>query len=120
MKPLISLFLVLLFIGCHEEETYPDVPIDKQEVIDILVDLSLAQGAVSNFKSREKDSVKAVYRYQIQEIYGYPMKTIDSTLNVIYSNPKLNREIQQVVLDSLKIMEEKVGTLKNKKGSSNE
>jgi hypothetical protein len=120
MKGFVLVLFLILFSSCAEEHSYPDVPIPKEQLINILIDLSLAQGAVSNYKTQDKDSMNAIYRFQIQKIYGLPMKTIDSSLNVIYQDAKLNREIQQIVLDSLKRMEEKAGELKNKKGLSEE
>lgn len=99
--------LILLALGCKSEDlNMYNLEIDRTKLIEIMVDLTIAESALANFTGDSRDSVKDVYRLYIQDIHNVNMATVDSTLNALYQIPRLNREIQKEVLDSIKVLEE--------------
>ncbi len=98
-------FIALFSCNTKNDDSY-DLLIEKDKLINIMVDLSIAESSLANFSGSDKDSIKDVYRLYIEQIYDLKMTDIDATLKLLYSKPELNMEIQKSVIDSLKSLEE--------------
>ncbi len=111
------LFIALLIIGCNKKEatpTYPlSIPIEKMTAI--MIDLTVAEAGVLNYKLRYRDSVKNVYRYHIEEIHDIEMSVIDSNLSLLYQSPYWNKQVQKAVFDSIKSIEKAIPRTKKKR-----
>jgi hypothetical protein len=52
--------LICLLFSCNSKKQSMDLPIDEQELLDIMVDLTLAQAAVTNYPSNQQDSMRNI------------------------------------------------------------
>ena len=105
----LSFFVCLLFmLSCNDagNTSVYDLDIPRDTLRNILWYLTVAEAATINYRGDKRDSMKNVFRYNIEQIYGYKMTYINSTLNQLYQRPLLNKELQKEVIDSLKVLEE--------------
>lgn len=107
-----GIVIICILLSCNPKQQSVSLPIDEKELLDIMVDLTLAQAAVTNYPSNQKDSMRNVYKYQIEKIHRRSMVEIDSILNIIYTDAELNKTLQKKVLDSIKVLEESTKRVK--------
>ena len=62
------IFFVIFFFSCGPKPTV--LPIEKESLIPVLVDVHIAEAAVQSLRKQEKDSVIQVYYDQIFEIHN--------------------------------------------------
>ena len=106
VKWLYVLVPLCLMVSCQQKDKKVyDLPIERPDLVRIMMDLSIAEAAATQIHGVEKDSIKNVYKLYIEEIHGYPISYIDSILGLLYLNYELNKEMQSEVLDSLKVLE---------------
>ena len=107
-------FALILVLSCKAEpaELTYNLPIPEETMIKIMMDLAIAESMVSNNIDTLRDSIKVVYKSQIEKIYNIPMSSIDSNLNLLYAQPALNQYVQKRVIDSLRVLEESIRNIK--------
>jgi hypothetical protein len=103
----ILLFLIFLTTPCclNKKEIHGDMYIEKEILVDILVDMHLAEG-ISNdrkFQRRyEADSVDLLNPIFLK--YGTTRQAFDTTMNAYSKHPDLMDEVYNEVLINLNIM----------------
>lgn len=102
---IILLFLLLILNACNKDQE--KLPIQEAKMIDILVDVHLAEAAMQELSSVIRDSIGEVYYGQIFEIHGITEEDFNKTLFLIKQDPKDMDRIYKDVLAKLdKKMEE--------------
>ena len=114
MRTNIFLFLfICLATGCKDyEKTVYNLDIPREQMVPLLVDLSIAESSIERNMSTKKDSLRIAYRSKITAIYNLTSDRIDSNLNLLSLNPNLNSELQKEVLDSLKSIDKQSKVVK--------
>lgn len=102
---IILLFLLLILNACNKDQE--KLPIQEEKMIDILVDVHLAEAAMQELSSVIRDSIGEVYYGQIFEIHDITEEDFNKTLFLIKQDPKHMDRIYKDVLAKLdKKMEE--------------
>lgn len=99
-KILLPILICLVGFSCTKEE---QLPIEKEKMVNILIDIHFAEAAVQHIPGNKKDTVITKYYNQIYEIHGVEKVDFDSTLVLLTSDPNLLKEYYQEVLDSIEI-----------------
>ena len=103
-KTTICLFWTLLMIGCESKQTEP-LPIAKDELIRLMFDVHVAEGALSQHPGgHSKDSLAEVYYDQVTKIHEISRADLDTCLVILQRNPELAKDIYEKVLE---VMEKK-------------
>lgn len=108
-KTIILTAITILILGCGTKRTSQEqyhLPIQKDKLVHIMIDLAIAESAAASYRVNLRDSVRNVYRYQLEKVHNVSITKIDSTLELLYENTLLNQELQKRVIDSLKHLEE--------------
>ncbi len=95
---LASLFL----ISCQgTKDASSDFNISDETLIEVIVDLYMAENAVKNLDPEVVDSLKGLYRSQIEKIHKVNLSEVEVTLEKLQLDPKKYTEIHQAVEDTL-------------------
>jgi hypothetical protein len=105
MKKVYLIILFLAFLTCREKEQKYDLPIDKNRLKSLLIDLYTAGAASEMNPSGNKDSLKAIYHTEICRIYKLDSKQLAFIIDRLHALPKINGEVQKEVLDSMNAMQ---------------
>lgn len=103
-----KLFLLAVCLGvmaCGKETlVVPDEVMDQQAMVDVLIDIRVAEGMVGSLNLKE-DSAKAVFKAFEKKIFqehGIDSASYTSSYNFYLTHPELYLEVTDVVIDSLK------------------
>ncbi len=105
MKIPFLIALIFLLSNCREKEQKYDLPIEKNVLKALLIDLYIAGAAVEMNPALNKDSLKTVYHTEICKMYKLESKQLAFIIERLHALPKLNGEIQKQVLDSMNAMQ---------------
>ena len=111
MKKLIIFFLLLS--GCISEVKPPQSVLAKEKMVDILIDIHIAEAKANRIQLRSYDSIQAYYKKLEADIYK--KHKVDSVVyrksfTYYMDHIKQMDEIYAAVVDSLNL-KEKVGKL---------
>ena len=109
MKKFVVIVLIVFLIACGNSKKSPDYVIPNSDMIEIFIDIHIADGIFSiNQVRRElaKDSVN--YYNSILEKYGYSRHDFDTSLFYYSKNINKYDEIYETVLNRLSEMETKL------------
>ena len=96
------ILLILLFVGaCKTEQKEIKLPIPREKLRAILMDVYLAGSAAELNPSSNKDSLQQLYLTEICKIHQVSPEDISSCNHILQQNLKLNAELQKEILDSL-------------------
>jgi hypothetical protein len=104
MKEIVALILFLSF-GCREKEQKYNLPIEKEKLKSVLIDLYIAGAAVENSLETNKDSLKQIYHTEICKIHKINSKELSSIIEQLHALPKINGDLQKEILDTLNKMQ---------------
>lgn len=101
MKSFISIaILVLLALAaCKEKER---LPIDRETLVGVLIDVQSAEAAIVHLTGEEKDSIATLYYRQIMEIHGVSQTDFDTCVAILRRNPELAESIYRKMEDRIK------------------
>lgn len=89
---------LIVFSSCTEEEK---PGIQPETMVDILVDVHVAEAALLGLSEEQKDSLTAVYYQQIYEIHGVSEESFGREMDFIKRHPKYMDELYTLVLEEL-------------------
>lgn len=99
--------LGLLLAGCREErETRLLIPEDK--LVEVLVDVHLAESALQNRFGPAKDSLAGLYYDKIFELHDVEEADFEETMERLRRDPETAERIYETVLEKLSAMEAEV------------
>ena len=101
-KILFCLTLMAFLFSCKKKGISYNLSIPQPKLINILTDIYVAETAVKEHNSKNKDSLKNLYFTEIYEIHDIKEDELKSNLDKLSRNFQLNEQIQKQVLDSLK------------------
>lgn len=91
-------FSFLATIGCHRPER---PPLDMKKLVEVLVDIHLAEAAMQNLTISVKDSIATRYYQQIYTIHGVKEEDFDSAFTFVKQRPKLMAKVYERVVEEL-------------------
>jgi len=92
------LFVIFLF-ACGPKPAV--LPIEKERLIPVLVDVHIAEAAVQSLRKQEKDSVIQVYYEQIFEIHKISEDDFYASMEVLKQDAYQLEQIYEVVLEEV-------------------
>ncbi len=113
----IASFVALLFVSSCREKVQTSLPQDQ--LIDILVDVHIAEAALQGLRQETRDSLAQLYYGQIYAIHQIEHSQLEQDMRLLREHPKLAMNIYEKVLSGLskkEINPDKKG--KDKKGKN--
>lgn len=100
MKPLLTALFVFLIIltGCKKTEK-PNIAEDK--MVNILVDVHLAEAALLGFSEAQKDSLSLIYYNQIYEIHAISEESFKTEMDFLKQHPEYLEKTYKLVLEEI-------------------
>lgn len=92
----IFLLLILGFGACDKEKK--QLPISQEKMIDILVDVHVAEAAMQELSSILRDSIGEIYYEQIFEMHGVTKDEFNKALYLIKQDPEQMERVYKDVL----------------------
>ena len=114
MKYFLSILLVFIIFSNCKEEYEPQL--SDEQIIEVLVDLHIAEAASMSLGTKIKDSVINVYYPQIFEIHGIQDSLFFKEFEIIRKNPKKLEGIYEKVLEEI----DQLGSQRVEEGKENE
>jgi hypothetical protein len=105
LKNLFFLFAIIsLFPSCKKDPSKYDLPIEREKINNILLDLYLAGAATEMDTVANKDSLKQIYLTEICAIHKISEEELKKALSRLNEKYVVNGAIQREILDSLAVM----------------
>lgn len=110
MKKAIIIILALFLFSCDSENKTPDYVITHDDMVNIIIDIHLTDGLLTNNKVRRKLAKKDSLNYYnvILNNYGYTRADFDTSVHFYSKNIDKYDKIYEEVLNSLGEMETKL------------
>ncbi len=96
----IRLVLIILALSACQSDSN-NLPIPKDKLLPVLIDIHLVEAVVDNDSQVMKDSLTALYYPQIFEKHGVTSKDFDSTVKYMNERPKLMHDIYEDVMKQI-------------------
>lgn len=104
MKLLLILFCsMLMYIGCDLGSSHGGVTVEDEELVDILVDLHLADELITRNSDQFRDSMRLIYKTTISEIHHLSVLQIDSILIAVQKDNERYQSLFSKALDKINI-----------------
>lgn len=108
MKKVFLFAVALMVFSCVEEEEIPEGILSERQMIDLLIDIRVAEGQVVHL-TLKKDSSFTLYKELERRVFE--SHQVDSSIyvnsyNYYLLNPKKFLSINNIVLDSLKVRQQ--------------
>lgn len=88
--------LVVLGTGCGGDPE--DLPVRGEELVDLLVDVHIAEAAMQDLYGTDKDSMAEVYYQQIFYLHEIDAPAFDTTMAVLRRNPDYTARVYRQVM----------------------
>ena len=101
----------LLMLSCGGSEKVPEGVYQEEEMVDILLDIYLAQAKVGQNRAIKRDSAEVLYKYYenyLLDKHGTDTTTFYNSLIYYFQEPDKFDRINEIVLDSLNLRLEKI------------
>ncbi len=116
MKRIVYIFLCLSFVvACKEEPRVYEGHYPQAKFVEVVRDIYVAEAALKDVSSQQKDSLVAHYKSIIEELHQVDLKQVEADLEVIQSSPELYKKIHGIISDSVIMLEKRVNKQKEKK-----
>jgi hypothetical protein len=110
MKKAVVILLVIFLFSCNNENKLPDYVITHDDMVNIIIDIHLTDGLLTNNKVRRKLAKKDSSNYYeaIFNNYGYTRAEFDTSVYFYSKNINEYDKIYEEVLNRLNEMETKL------------
>lgn len=97
MKLCPILLIAILFISCQKQKDEMVMP-SEETMVDILLDLHMAEPYIQGLHSSTRDSVGFILKTEIAEIYGYSPRELELIIDHLQNNPGQHQVIYEQVI----------------------
>lgn len=97
---------LFLFYGCREEQQLEPLP-PNDFLIDLTLDLHLAEGPMSRVMHEQRDSIGQIVREKIAAKNGISREYLEEIMTRLQMNPVLNVQIYDSVIVRLARMQKR-------------
>ena len=98
-KKIRLIFIILALSACQSDSH--NLPIQKDKLIPVLIDIHLVEAVVDNDSQTMKDSLTALYYPQIFSKHNVTAKDFDSTIKFMNERPKLMHDMYEDVMKEI-------------------
>lgn len=95
-----------LLVACREEA--PKLLIPEQKLVDVLVDVHLAEASLQNRFGPVKDSLAQAYYHKIYELHDVEAAAFEETMERLRRHPETSERIYEQVMERLATMEAEI------------
>ncbi len=92
--------------GKEREMTRPEKMIDKEKMIELLVDVNMAEASIQTFKISQRDSIAKLLYGHIFRIHEVEEFAFYESMEWYVGNPKIIKEMYKEVQEKLKAKEQ--------------
>ena len=101
----LAIALALLLVSCGKEKE--QAPVSEDQLLEVLIDVHIAEAAVQSLRGETKDSVIHAYYDQVFEIYGLKREDFETTMELYRNDPKRMEELYAKVMTEMERQEVK-------------
>jgi hypothetical protein len=94
--------MLLSFSSCQEEDA---VLIEEEKLINVLIDMHIAEAASQKLYGEPKDSVINVYYDQIFDLHEVPKETFETYMEQLSTDPQQLHALYEKVIDKMARLE---------------
>lgn len=94
------LLFAALLTACREEERQP-LPLEEEQLVDVLADVHIAEAAGQQLRGATKDSVMQVYYAQICSIHRVDQEDFMRSMKQLRDEPKRLHQLYEKVTESI-------------------
>lgn len=99
------LILLTLFVAsCAEEEVIP-IPLPEEKLIDVLIDVHVAEAMMDKLTAIDQDTVGKVYYRMIFREHEVSKEDFDKSMEILREDPERLNSIYEQILDKLNVLE---------------
>ncbi len=98
--------MVLFLYSCRSGVEKTEIP--QELLIQVLVDVHFAEGALLNARLSDRDSLRKLYYAQIFEIHQIRESDFENDMTILKYNPKELEQLYERVLEEIKEKEEEI------------
>ncbi|MCB0632566.1 MAG: DUF4296 domain-containing protein [Saprospiraceae bacterium] len=96
--------LAIVFAGCAREEVEP-IPLATDKLIDVLIDVHVAEAMMDKLTAADQDTVGKVYYRMIFREHGISKEDFDKSMDILREDPERLNAIYEQILDKLNVLE---------------
>ena len=100
---MLVLTLALSWYSCRDEEI--PVPLSEDKVIDVLIDIHMAESMLDKLPVADQDTVGHVYYRMIFREHGVSQDDFDRSMAVLREDPVRLNAIYEQILEKLNVLE---------------
>ena len=100
MKIFIFYLVLLLIICCNKQPDY-EVPLDEPVLLELLIDMHLAEGGLARIKKIEQDSLRQIYFQGILMKYNLSEEEHEELIEHLKKDPEYLSSLYEQIYDSL-------------------
>lgn len=107
MRYRIKFYIILIVVlvgGCAREEVVP-LPLPKDKLVDVLIDVHLAEAMLDKLPSLDQDTVGKVYYQMIFREHEINRADFDESMNILREDPERLNLLYEEILDTLNVLE---------------
>lgn len=94
---------LILFTACAEEEV--PIPLSEEKMIDVLIDLHMAESMIEKLPLSDRDTVGHVYYRMIYREHGISEAEFDESIAILREDPKRLNALYEQILEKLNVLE---------------
>ncbi len=98
-RSLLLLVFLFLMAACQEEKK--PLPIPEDKMIDVLVDIHIAEAAGQQMRGRLKDSMMNEYYEQIGRMHEVDANTVKKTMEQLRQEPERLQQLYEKALERM-------------------
>ena len=103
--PALAFLLLFVLNACQQKPARP--AIDEDKLVEVLIDVHVAEAAVQALRGATKDSMLNVYYGQIGEIHGLDMQEFETTMETLRNDPKYLEALYSKIMSEMERQEVK-------------
>jgi len=92
---------LLIISSCNQKDVRKPLLHEVTKVQAVMIDLYFADQALDKVKDSRKDSLRNLYRTQIETIHGVNLEEIETDIQTMQENPKWYFDVHLIVKDSI-------------------
>lgn len=104
--------VVMILISCNGQGVEGRLQHSEDKLVAVMQDLYVSSEAIKKADPELADSLRSVFRSDIERIHNVDMQAIDKDLQWLEQDPELMTRIHKIVRDSLQARESRINLMK--------
>ena len=107
MKSFVICLVCLFLLYCNKQPDY-EIPLEEDILLELLIDMHLAEGSLARIKKIEQDSVRQIYFESILMKYDLSDKEHEQLIQHLKKDPEYLSNLYEQIYDSLEARSERL------------